>query len=142
MYTLPPSLPLPNAFVQVYKIRCASPPIEYISITKQLAIPTSLSFLCYAVIWFVIMFTKVPASREWSVYICLRATFVSYFLIKPVFLRATELIDPVPIPCRLQTVLKLMWWLELTKISSLVDTVNPFNTMARFDLIVAMEIRM
>lgn len=90
-------------------------------------------------IWFVIMFTKVLAHREWSDYICLKAAFASYFLISPVFLTATELIDPLPIPSRLQTDVKLMWWLELTKTSPLVNPGSPFNTRARFDLRVAKD---
>lgn len=85
------------------------------------------------------MFTKVPALREWSVYICSKATFVFYFLIKSVFLRATELIDPLPISSRLQTDLKLIWYLELSTTSPLEDTGSPFNTMAKSDLIVAMD---
>lgn len=104
--------PQPYDFDQVYRISCEFPPIEYISnsITTQLVSPISLSFfLCYAMIQFVIMFTKVPAHREWPVFICLKAPFASYVLINPVFLRATELKDPVPIPSRLKTDVELMW---------------------------------
>lgn len=90
-------------------------------------------------IQFVIMFIKVSSHREWSVYICLKSAFASYFLINPVFLRATELIDPVLISSRLQTDVELMWWLELTKTSTLVDTGSPFNTRARVDLRVAKD---
>lgn len=129
--------PQPYDFDQVYRISCEFPPIEYISnsITTQLVSPISLSFfLCYVMVRFVIMFTKVPAHRERSVYICLKAPFASYVLINRVFLRATELIDPVPVPSRLQTDVELMWWLELTKTSPLVDPGSPFNTRARFDL--------
>lgn len=51
----------------------------------------------------------------------------------------SELIGPVLISSRLQTDVELMWWLELTKTSTLVDTGSPFNTRARVDLRVAKD---